>query len=155
MQFNLPLLFLENCKTLNLQKITFTDFLQSQPVSLIFKADNRQSLFHSLMFQKHKLRTFSQLLNFFNFALDSHKTSVVFWQINNFRVLDICNKIRLPGGIKRFPIFPKPQQIAFAWFSITPDSKMFFKGIVFSKSVGFETIWPGVPCVEVDVSTFY
>ena len=79
MQFNLPLLFfVESCKTLNLQKITFTDFLQSQPVSLIFKADNRQPLFHSLMFQKHKLRTFSQLLNFFNFALGSHKTSIVF-----------------------------------------------------------------------------
>ena len=79
MQFNLPLLFfVESCKTLNLQKITFTDFLQSQPVSLIFKADNRQSLFHSLMFQKNKLSTFSQLLDFFNFALGSHKTSIVF-----------------------------------------------------------------------------
>ena len=79
MQFNLPLLFfVESCKTFNLQKITFTDFLQSQPVSLIFKADNRQSLFHSLMFQKNKLSTFSQLLDFFNFALDSHKASIVF-----------------------------------------------------------------------------
>ena len=79
MQFNLPLLFfVESRKTLNLQKITFTDFLQSQPVSLIFKANNRQSLFHSLMFQEHKLRTFSQLLDFLNFALDSYKTSIVF-----------------------------------------------------------------------------
>ena len=79
MQFNLPLLFfVESCKTLNLQKIAFTDFLQSQPVSLIFKADNRQPLFHSLMFQKNKLSTFSQLLDFINFALDSHKASIVF-----------------------------------------------------------------------------
>ena len=79
MQFNLPLLFfVESCKTLNLQKITFTDFLQSQLDSLIFKANNRQPLFHSLMFQKNKLSTFSQLLDFFYFALDSYKTSIVF-----------------------------------------------------------------------------
>ena len=79
MQFNLPLLFfVESRKILNLQKITFTDFLKSQPVSLIFKANNRQSLFHSPMIQEHRLRTFSQLLDFFNFASDSHKTSIVF-----------------------------------------------------------------------------
>ena len=79
MQFNLPLLFfVESCKTLNLQKISFTNFLQSQPVSLIFKADNRQPLFHALMFLINKLSTFSQLLNFFNFALNSHKASIVF-----------------------------------------------------------------------------
>ena len=79
MQFNLPLLFfVESCKTLNLQKITFTDFLQSQPVSLIFKANNWQSLFHSPMFQEHKLRTFSQLLDFLILPRTRTKRSLFF-----------------------------------------------------------------------------
>ena len=69
MQFYLPLLLLvQSYKTLNLQLITFAYFPQPQPVPLIFKTDYRQSIFHSAVFQKNKLCTFSQLLNFFNLS---------------------------------------------------------------------------------------
>ena len=78
MQFSLPLLLrVQSYKTLNLQLITFAYFPQPQPVPLIFKTDYRQSIFHSAVFQKNKLCTFSQLLNFFNLSPHPHKASIV------------------------------------------------------------------------------
>ena len=69
MQSDLPLLlFVYSRKALNLQKITFPDFAETEPLSLIFKTDNRQSFFHSVVLQKNELRPFMQLLNFFDFA---------------------------------------------------------------------------------------
>ena len=107
MQFNLPLLFfVESCKTLNLQKVTFTDFLQLQPVSLIFKADNRQSLFHSPMFQKHKLRTFSQLLNFFILPWTRTKRPLYFDKSITSAFWIFATKYGFFSGINRFPLFP-------------------------------------------------
>ena len=78
MQFSLPLLLrVQSYKTLNLQLITCAYFPQPQPVPLIFKTDYPQSIFHSAVFQKNKLCTFSQLLNFFNLSMHQHKTSIV------------------------------------------------------------------------------
>ena len=78
MQFYLPLLLhVQSYKTLNLQLITFAYFPQPHPVPLIFKTDYRQSIFHSAVFQKNKLCTFSQLLNFFNLSQHSHKAPIV------------------------------------------------------------------------------
>ncbi|SUZ67263.1 uncharacterized protein METZ01_LOCUS20117 [marine metagenome] len=70
MQFSLPLLLL-------VQSYKFAYFPQPQPVPLIFKTDYRQSIFHSAVFQKNKLCTFSQLLNFFNLSPYPHKASIV------------------------------------------------------------------------------
>ena len=76
---DLPLLlFVKSRITFNLKIIIFADFIKPKALTLIFKADHRQTFFHVLMIQKNQLSAFSESLNIFNLTQYPDNTSIIF-----------------------------------------------------------------------------